>query len=71
MISLLAIKYDGQDTGVINDQTNASVGLGALSVNFSNITVTGSVVTKLVTAKDGSEVNLSKVKIKGTATTTP
>jgi hypothetical protein len=62
---IMADSYDGNDSGPINDTTSGSVDLGDASVTFDTVTVTGTVATKDVIAKDENEFWPSTVKIKG------
>jgi len=62
---IMADSYDGSNPGPINDTTNGSIDFGDASVTFDTVTVTGTVATKDVTAKDGSDFSPSTVKIKG------
>ena len=62
---IMAYNYDESDSGPINDTTSGSIDFGDASVTFDTVTVTGTVATKDVTAKDDSDFSLSTVKIKG------
>lgn len=62
---IMADSYDGSDSGKTNDTTSGSIDFGDASVTFDTVTVTGTVATKDVKAKDGSDFSPSTVKIKG------
>jgi hypothetical protein len=62
---IMASNYDESDPGPINDTTSGSIDFGDASVTFDTVTVTGTVATRDVMAKDDSDFSLSTVKIKG------
>lgn len=68
LIPILAQVDDGNTTTSISGTADGVVDFDVVSAVFNGITITGSVVTKPATAKDGSEVILSNIKIKGTGT---
>jgi hypothetical protein len=66
---VLADEYDGDDSGPITDTTYGEIDFAdAVSVSFSNVSVTGTIKTRDVTARDGSDYTLSTIKIKGVGT---
>ncbi len=65
LFPILADSYDGSASGPINSTTTGSIDFGDASVTFGWVAVTGNVVTKDVTGKDGSSFSPSTIKIKG------
>ena len=62
---ILAGNYDGGASGPISGTTSGSISFGTTRVTFDSVAVTGQIVTKHVTGKDGTAFSRSSVKIKG------
>jgi hypothetical protein len=66
---LWADQYDYNDSGPITDSTEGEIDFAdVVSVSFTNVNITGSITTKDVTAKDGSDYTLSSIKVVGVGT---
>ena len=65
-----ADSYAGNDSGKISDQLSGSINFSDTTINFDTVTLTGTVKTKTVAAKDGSDYDLSTIAIKGSGTGT-
>ena len=50
----LADAYAGRESGSYNDAISGSISMGGADLAFNPVTVTGTVVTKHVTGKDGA-----------------
>jgi len=68
--TVAADSYIGNDSGKISDQLSASINFSDTAINFDTVTITGTVKTKTVAAKDGSDYDLATVAIKGSGTGT-
>ena len=68
--TVAADSYIGNASGKISDPLSASINFSDTTIHFDNVTLTGSVKTKTVAAKDGSDYDLSTIAIKGSGTGT-
>ena len=68
--TVAADNYIGSDSGKISDQLSGSINFSDTTINFDSVTLTGTVKTKTVAAKDGSDYDLSTIAIKGSGTGT-
>lgn len=62
--------YVGNVSGKVSDVLAVSLNFSDTTITFDNITLTGTVKTKTVAAKDGSAYDLSTIAIKGSGTGT-
>jgi hypothetical protein len=63
--SVLANGFAGNPSGLVETTANGVVALGGYAVQFSAVPVSGHVVTKEKTGRDGSPFTTSKVAVKG------
>ena len=66
--TVAADNYIGNDSGKISDQLSGSINFSDTVINFDTVTITGTVKTKTVAGKDGSDYDLSTIAIKGSGT---
>ena len=66
--SIVAPAYDGTASGKITHSLTGSINFNSTTVLFTNVAYTGTVSTKTVHAKDGSNYPLSTISLKGSGT---
>ena len=66
--TVAADNYIGSDSGKISDQLSGNINFSDTVINFDTVTLTGTVKTKTVAAKDGSAYDLSTIANKGSGT---